>query len=115
MSPRVLYAVNLSLDELVTNVISYGYEDAQPHELTVDLALADGKLTVTLSDDARAFNPLLAPRPDASVPLEERRIGGWGIQFVREMMDDMQYERVGGRNVLTLQKKCQSPDGDGRS
>lgn len=114
LSAKVVYAINLSLDELVTNIISYGFPGGGEHRIEVVLQVADGMARITLSDDGIAFNPLQMPKPDATAALEERRIGGWGIQFVREMMDELQYAREHDRNVLRLAKKIESPDGDGR-
>ena len=62
-----------------------------------------GRLLVTLSDDARPFNPLSAPAPDLSPDADEREIGGLGIHLCREMFDQLTYERCDGRNVVTLE------------
>lgn len=113
LSAKVVYAVNLSLGELVTNIIKYGYGDAAQHAIEVTLTLADGLLTATLADDGRAFNPLLAPVTETRAALAERRVGGWGIHFVREMMDDMHYVRIADRNVLQLVKKIHPSDEGG--
>ena len=95
--------VNLSLDELITNVISYGYEDSGEHEIRVTLTERDGALEVVLEDDGVAFDPLSeAPEPDLGASVEERRIGGLGVHFVKSLMDEVSYERRGGRNRLTL-------------
>lgn len=95
--------VNLSLDELITNVVSYGYEDSGEHEIRVTLTERDGTLEVVLEDDGAAFDPLSeAPEPDLGASVEERRIGGLGVHFVKSLMDEVSYERRGGRNRLTL-------------
>ena len=102
---RVIYGVNLSLDELVTNVISYGYEDAQAHQILIHFSFENGVLTLLMEDDGRAFNPLDIPEPDVSKPLEERATGGLGIFLVRKTMDQVEYRRNGGRNILKMTKK----------
>lgn len=95
--------VNLSLDELITNVISYGYEDSGEHEIRITLTERDGTLEVVLEDDGVAFDPLSeAPEPDLAASVEERRIGGLGVHFVKSLMDEVSYERRDGRNCLTL-------------
>lgn len=101
----VAFAFNLSLDELVTNVILYGFDDVQDHTIDVRLTLDKGVMHAEIRDDARAFNPLDVPTPNLDAPIEERRIGGLGIHIVREMMDKVSYEREGGRNILRLSKR----------
>ncbi|MES2692977.1 MAG: ATP-binding protein [Verrucomicrobiota bacterium] len=95
-------AVQLALEEAVTNVINHGFDDGQPHTFTVDLILEDRRLTAVVSDDAAAYDPLARPEVDTSVPLEEREIGGLGVHLVKKLMDSAHYERRDGRNILTL-------------
>ena len=102
---EVAFAFNLSLDELVTNVILYAFPDVQEHTIDVRLRLEDGIMHAELSDDGRAFDPLSVPPPNLDAPIEERRIGGLGLHIVREMMDELTYAREGGRNVLRLAKR----------
>ena len=68
------------------------------------LALEGDELTIRVEDDGRAFDPLQAPPPDLDLPLEERPVGGLGIHIVRSVMDAVEYQRRGGRNVLTMRK-----------
>ena len=96
--------IDLSLDELLTNTISYGYEDSGEHEILVRLLLQDGILTAEIHDDGIAFNPLEQPAPDIKGNIEERQIGGLGIHLVRKTMDDTEYRREEGRNILTIKK-----------
>ncbi|HEY1110413.1 MAG TPA: ATP-binding protein [Opitutaceae bacterium] len=100
--PKDLMAVQLAVEEAVTNVINHGYADGQPHTFTVELALEERRLTTVITDDAPAYDPLARPDVDTSKPLEEREIGGLGVHLVKKLMDSAQYERRDGRNVLTL-------------
>ena len=102
----VAFAFNLSLDELVTNVILYAFPDVQEHAIDVRLRLQAGVLHAEISDDGRPFDPLSVPPPNLDAPIEERRIGGLGLHIVREMMDTIEYAREGGRNVLRLSKRA---------
>src|SRR5229473_1090291 len=86
------------LGQLVTNVISYGYEDTQEHEIILRLSLADGEMTAEIEDDGRPFNPLEVAEPDLDIPLEERQVGGLGIFMVRKFMTDLAYQRHDGKN-----------------
>ncbi len=93
----------LSLDELITNIVSYGYRDREEHEILVTLTEEDGALVVVLEDDGIAFDPFsAAPEPDLEAGVEGRRIGGLGVYFVKSLMDEVAYERRDGRNRITL-------------
>lgn len=105
ISVEALYAVNLALDEILTNVISYGYADEGDHEICVRLSIASGEVAAEIEDDARPFNPLEAPTPDVNAPLREKPLGGLGIHLARTMMDAMAYRRENGKNILTIRKK----------
>jgi serine/threonine-protein kinase RsbW len=102
---RTLYAVNLALDELVTNVVLYGFEQAAGREVLVRIATAGQDLVASVLDDGKAFDPLQAPPPDLTAPLEERALGGLGIHLVRSLMDHVSYARDDDKNVLTIRKR----------
>ena len=95
--------LNLSLDELITNTVSYGYQDTDEHEIRVTLTDQSGSLVVVLEDDGIAFDPFTAaPEPDLEASAEERRIGGLGVYFVKTLMDEATYERLDSHNRITL-------------
>lgn len=102
---RTLYAVNLALDEVVTNLVLHGFKDGTGHEFAIDLTARDGAIIAQVEDDGIAFNPLDAPVPNLNAPLEERTLGGLGIHLVRSLMDKMEYRREGPKNVLTVRKR----------
>lgn len=102
---RVLFDANLSVDEVLTNVISYGYDDDFEHTIEVRLALVPGGLRIEVEDDGRPFDPLAAPLPDLTAPIDERPIGGLGLCLVRKLMSSLAYERRDGRNVLTMMRR----------
>lgn len=102
---RALFDVNLSLDEILTNIVSYGYDDDFEHRIVVRLALVPGGLRVEVEDDGRPFDPLAVPEPDIMAPVEDRPIGGLGLCLVRKLMSDLAYERRNGRNVLTMTRR----------
>jgi serine/threonine-protein kinase RsbW len=104
-SPDAVFATNLAIEELVTNIVKYGYDDSDPHEIIIQLAISDGELRIDISDDGHEFNPFDQPEPDTTLPAEERPIGGLGIHFVRNLLDDCAYCRNDGRNTVTLTKK----------
>ena len=98
----VVNALNVVLDEAVSNAITHGYEAGVRGEIAVRLRRASDSVEVEVEDDGRPFDPLQAPPPDLSVPLEQRPIGGLGIHLIRNLMDAVSYARQGGRNVLKM-------------
>jgi sigma-B regulation protein RsbU (phosphoserine phosphatase) len=106
---KVVHDLNLAIEEILTNIISYGYTDNREHEVKVRLSAQLGEVSVEIEDDGQPFNPLEAPEPDITKPLEERKIGGLGIHLVRKLMDSLEYKRQGERNLLTIKKKSEEP------
>lgn len=101
-TPDLTFKVNLALEELVINIMDYGFEGGD-HEIEITLISEDHRLILEISDTGKPFDPLTeAPVPDVDAPMEDRPIGGLGIYLVRNMMDDMQYRRENDRNYLTL-------------
>src|SRR5262249_37657915 len=90
-----LFAIKLALDEVVTNVISYGHEAAGEHEIVVRIAREADELAVEVQDDGRPFDPLAVAAPDVDKPLAERPLGGLGIHLTRKMTDRLEYRRQG--------------------
>ncbi len=101
-TPKDVHALHLALEEAVINVINHGYADGQSHTFTVELAAVDRRVTVIVTDDAPAYNPLARAEVDVTLPLEDRPIGGLGVHLVKKLMDSARYERRDGRNILTL-------------
>ena len=102
---RTLYAVNLALDEVVTNVVRHGFDDPAGQELVAEITVKEGEFITVVTDGGRTFNPLDAPKPDLDAPLSERTLGGLGIHLVRSLMDGVDYRREKEKNVLTLRKR----------
>jgi anti-sigma regulatory factor (Ser/Thr protein kinase) len=105
VSFEAMYLVSLAIEELVTNCIKYGYRDSKDHTIDFVLSVDGGTLTMDIIDDGNPFNPLEAPRPDPSLPIESRPIGGLGLHLLRELADDARYERRDSTNRLTLTKR----------
>jgi phosphoserine phosphatase RsbU/P len=97
--------LHLILDEIVSNVIKYGYDDGVEHHIHVDVAVDGDHVTIRVEDDGKPFNPLDAPHPKLDVPIEQRPIGGLGVFIVKTVADSVDYRRDGGRNVVTLRKR----------
>ncbi|WP_051261187.1 ATP-binding protein [Desulfovibrio inopinatus] len=113
-TPKDTYHIRLVLDELLTNVIQYGYTDNVVHFILVNLASDGEVLTVHIEDDAARFNLLEVPEPDVHAPIEDRPIGGLGIHLVQKLMNSIRYERIGNKNRITLKKRICSTETGGK-
>ena len=98
-------ALNVALDEAVSNAINHGYDAGVRGEIAVRLRRAPEGVLLEVEDDGRPFDPLQVPPPDLTLPLERRPVGGLGIHLIRSLMDEVSYARVGGRNVLKMVKR----------
>ena len=97
--------INLMLDELVSNVIKYGYDEAGEHQIDVTVGVDADRITISVEDDGKPFNLLEAPPPNFDLSIEQRPVGGLGVFLVRSIADAVDYRRDGNRNVVTLTKK----------
>lgn len=102
--PAVRSAVMIACDEVLANIVAHGVGDA-----TVDVRVGDGRVAVAVVDRGPAFDPTAADPPDTDLPIEARDVGGLGIHLVREMMDEVAYERVDGANRLRFSKAWPVP------
>ena len=105
LPPAVRDDVNLALDEVVANVILHGFADSAEHNIIVRLCIDPGIVSVSVEDEGLPFNPLQTPEPDLALPIEQRPIGGLGIHLVRNIMDELEYQRLEGRNCLVMKKR----------
>jgi anti-sigma regulatory factor (Ser/Thr protein kinase) len=102
LSNQLLVALSVSLDEALSNIIKYAYNDQNRHSIRVQLAYEPDGVAATVEDDGRPFDPLSAPQLDLASP---ERNGGFGIHFIRNLMDDVRYFRDGGLNRLVMRKR----------
>lgn len=104
----IIFSLDLCLNELVANIISYAFPDKNKHEICIKLCLVWDRdyLKVILEDEGIQFDPLDAPEPEKFKSLDKAQIGGLGIALVRKFMDEMHYQRINNCiNSLTLIKK----------
>jgi serine/threonine-protein kinase RsbW len=105
LDARTRRQLNVVFDELLNNVISYGYEDDSVHEIDVTVAVSGGRLYATIRDDGKPFNPFEVGAPETDLAVEDRPLGGLGVHLVRNVMDRVSYERRGADNVILLEKQ----------
>ena len=100
--PDLVYRVMLVLEEWNLNVMDYGHDD-DTDKIDIELTSEDNSITIEIIDGGRPFNPLTeAPEPDLTSTVNDRRVGGLGVHFIRTLMDDVAYERESGRNHLKM-------------
>ena len=95
----------LAIEEAVVNVMNYAYDEGVSGDVSVVAEATSDLLKFVITDAGRPFAPTDAPDVDTTLSAEDRKIGGLGIFLVRQLMDTINYERIDGKNVLTLKKK----------
>ncbi len=111
MDAGQLYDLQLAVDEACTNIIMHGYAGMDPGSIILDLEVESGKITIALTDFGHSFEPDEAPVPDVGASLEEREPGGFGIFFIRQSVDRMEYQVTEDGNTMTLIKYLAVPTG----
>jgi serine/threonine-protein kinase RsbW len=97
--------LNLVIEEMVSNVIFYAYPQEKTEEIELT-AESDGKeLTFVLSDKGMEFDPTKKEDADPNVNPMDRDIGGMGIYIVKNIMNQVTYQRLEGKNLLTMKKE----------
>jgi len=95
--------VKLIVDELLTNVMAYGYPTGHDGaQIRVRLQRWEAGLQLEVMDNGRPFDPTGVPPPDLALSLEERRPGGLGLYLMRSLAQDIRYRHEDGFNILTV-------------
>ena len=105
LAPDLVFNLNLVLEEAVSNVILYAYPKEEQQEIVLTAKMSDKNLIFVLTDAGKEFDPTQAPDADVTLSAEERQIGGLGIFLIRQIMNKVEYQRLDGKNVLTLGKQ----------
>lgn len=104
LSQSLAMSLNLALEEAVTNVILYAYPDGADGLVDVEAILKEHSLEFIITDSGVPFDPTAAPEADVTLSVDERPVGGLGIYLVRQLMDEVRYQRLGDKNILSLTK-----------
>ncbi len=111
MARDAMFAFKLAADEICTNIIQYGYEGAEPGVLSLSFEVEAHKARLVIQDDGKYFPPEQAKVPDLEADWGAREIGGLGIYFVKELMDNVTYNRVDESvNQFVLEKSLSVPN-----
>ena len=98
--------LQLACEEIVVNITSYAYPEGSDGYLDV-IIQKTGRIVIRFEDGGVPFNPLEHKSPDITLPWKQRPIGGLGIYLLRRKMDDIHYEYVDNKNILTIEKVIQ--------
>jgi serine/threonine-protein kinase RsbW len=104
LSNQLLVALGVSLDEALSNIIRYAYSDRRDHSILVRLHYRSDSVAAIVEDDGCPFDPLSVPALDLGSPDRDR---GFGIHFIRNLMDDVRYVRERGINRLEMRKRIE--------
>lgn len=104
ISGRLRYHLLVSIEEVLTNIIKYGFDEEGIHNIHITFRGNGEHVEMEFEDRGREFNPLEVAEPDLDLPIEDRQLGGLGIHLVKKMMDEAKYRREGDRNILFLRK-----------
>ena len=100
-----LKKLRLVCEEMLTNIMEYGYpEQTGQIKIIYQVMIAEKKVVIKIIDQGVPFNPNNYKKPNLTASIEERDIGGLGIHIAKRIVDQMNYERSSGQNILTLVK-----------
>ena len=104
LTKKCIFQLNLALDELFTNIITYGFTDDADHWIEIAISHEDGILVIRVEDTGVPFDPGMIKSPASVRTAEDCEVGGLGIHLIKKLMDDVRYERCGDKNIVTLRK-----------
>ena len=103
------YDLKLAVDEACSNIINHGYAGMNPGSIILSLEVGSQQVCMTLTDFGHPFEPSQAPQPDLQAALEDREMGGFGLYFIYQAMDEVDYRTTEGGNQLLLVKRLAPP------
>ena len=105
-SAKIIMQTDLAVEEIFVNIALYAYHP-EIGEATVRCSVGGEPLRIVIGfvDGGKPYNPLEKAEPDITAAVQERQIGGLGVFLAQKMMDDISYEFLNGKNILTICKK----------
>lgn len=101
---KLMYSINLVLEEAISNIIFYAFEDDLVHLIGLEFRRDGDELSMILIDGGKPFDPTAKDDPDTSLSVEDRPIGGLGIYLIKQLMDKVYYERLNEKNHFVMVK-----------
>lgn len=108
LTEQLVFSLNLVLEEALTNINEYAYDDDRTHTIEIYFNKNGDVLSILIIDDGHEYDPTLSADPDITLSAEDRSIGGLGIFLIRKIMDKVEYQRKEDKNYLTLTKNIES-------
>ena len=105
LTEKTGHDIQMALDELLTNIVNYGYEDSDEHKIDVRFGINDDAVRVEIIDDSKPYNILEQENPDISLSVEDKPIGGLGIFLIKKLMSNVDYYTKEGKNHLVMTKE----------
>lgn len=105
MPKAIVYFVTLTIEELISRCIRFGYPDTKAHQIELKITVAFDEVTLRIIDDAEPYNPAVQPEPFQEPPTPTQRIEGLGMTLVRTIASEIFYARHDGKNVSTFRKR----------
>jgi serine/threonine-protein kinase RsbW len=102
MTQKTLFEIELALEEALVNIMNYAYEGTEGDIQVVCSAENGAVFVVEITDSGVAFDMTSLPAPDIAAGIEERKIGGLGIYFMKKLAGKVTYRRAGGKNILAI-------------
>ncbi len=103
VADKARYAVQLVIEELMSNSIKYAFDDDQEHVLKLTLALGSEAVRITLVDHGRPFDPSCDPKTGTCRPVPSPGPGGMGIMIIRHMASSFCYRRENEQNIIEVE------------
>ncbi|MBK6471324.1 MAG: ATP-binding protein [Betaproteobacteria bacterium] len=102
LDARSLFNVELVLEETLINVSLHAFDDPGSHAVTLQVRVEPDTVLLQFEDAGRAFNPLLTAEPVRPASIADAQVGGLGLMLVRKLSRAVEYQRLEGRNRLTI-------------
>ena len=104
LSMELRMDLNLVIEEMVSNIIFYAYPKDVEGEIELEAEYDGNELCFVLSDSGKEFDPTQKEDANPDINPTEREIGGMGIYIVKNIMNEVSYQRLEGKNLLTMRK-----------
>ena len=105
LTEKTVHDIQMALDELLTKIVNYGYEDTDEHQIDIHFGVNDDAVKVEIVDDSKPYNILEKDNPDISLSMEDKPIGGLGIFLIKKLMSNVDYYTEEGKNHLVMIKE----------
>ena len=98
-------------DELLSNVVKYGYKDYDGDIfLRVLLNLDKKEAVLTIIDYGIEFNPFEVDNKPVEGDVSKIAVGGLGILIVKNLATEYAYDRINNKNITIIKKTFDIPD-----